>query len=82
MTWQIFADGKLVARGLSLSAAVKRDVATYALAGIATVATPKREAHYELHDDGVRICGGPARCERWGSELLINGAGWRLEAGR
>lgn len=80
--WQVTSDGKVIAYGNG--GTVKGDERTtiYVVHEIATVATPKRESHVEFLVNNKRVAGGPARCERAGSRLLISGAGWRVEAGK
>lgn len=82
MSWQLVSDGREVAFGQSVATETKRDAVVHTLGGVVLGVAPRRESHIELLVDGERLAGGPSRCERWGSEFVFLGAGWRLEAGK
>lgn len=82
MAWRLISDGRLVAGGDTVTSATKRDVTVYTLRGATLAGSPRRESNLVLHVDDATPVEGRARCERWGSEFVFDGDGWRLEAGK
>ena len=82
MAWRIVSDGRLVASGASASSASKRDVTVHTMKGVVLGVAPRRESKVEIYVDGAVLFEGKARCERWGSEFVFTGEGFRIEASR
>lgn len=81
--WQLTGNGQILAYGNGGTVREAERSTVYVVHEIATVAAAKkREGVFELAVNNKRVCGGPARCERAGSRLLVVGEGWRVEAGK